>query len=337
MVHTIHLGGDASVIEVANVGHGLMMMTWCPKPIPDEQAFQAIKEGLDAADGAKVLLNSGDFYASDLSTGNLELLARFYKRYPEYIDKTVLCVKGGLAPQSLKPMATEENIRRSIDATNAALQGTKRVDIFENARVDDTTSIEETMAIMKRLVAEGKFDHVGMSECSAATLRRANAVHPVVSVEIEVSPWSYEDETKKVIATAAELQIPVLAYSPLGRGFLTGEIRNSEDIPEGDFRKQMERFRPENFEHNLKLVQHLQNIAQKKGATAAQLCLAWLTSLGPHILPIPGSSNYTRTLENLAAGDIKLTDEEKREIDEVILSFEVKGGRYPRSAPHLWG
>lgn len=337
MVATVALGGTASNIHIATIGHGLMMMTWTPTPVPDEQAFEAIKQGVDAGKGAKILLNSGEFYGQNLSAANLELLARFYKKYPEYAEKTVLCVKGGMSTELGRCDASLENLRRSIDNINAKLENTKRVDIFESARVDSHVSIEQAIKNMKILIDEGKFDHIGLSECSAETLRRANAVHPIASVEIEVSPWSYEEETKKVIAAAAELNITVLAYSPLGRGFLTGQITKLEDIPEGDMRRHFDRFQPENFDHNLKLVDALKSIAERRGVTSGQLALAWVRSLGDHVVPIPGSSKSTRTLENLAASDVILTESEKGEIDAVLAQFSVKGNRYRADTTGLWG
>jgi len=338
MVRTVRLGGTASHIEVANVSHGLMRMTWVPNPISDEQAFKSIKDGIDAADGAKVYLNSGEYYGVKPPEAGLELLARFYDAYPEYKEKTVLCVKGGAKEDgSLGPLATEENIRRSVDTINAKLRGTKRLDVFENGRVDPDRPIEETMKILKKLVQEGKFDHVGISECSAETLRRANAVHPIASVEIEVSPFCYEEEGRKVVATAAELKIPILAYSPQGAGFLTGKIRSVDDIPQGDMRRYFDRFQPENFHHNLQLADRLKELAAKKGVTVGQLSIAWVVSLGPsHIIPLPGSSHSERTLENLAGGDVVLTSEEIAEINKILDAIPVKGVRYVKGTPNLF-
>ncbi|KAF8575217.1 aldo/keto reductase [Ramaria rubella] len=335
MVRTVHLGGTASNIEVANISHGLMRMTWVPKPVSDEQAFKAIKDGVDAAGGAKVYLNSGAFYGNNFGPDNLELLARFYDKYPEYKDKTVLCVKGGLKPGSVEAAKSEEHIRQSIDFINAKLRGTKRLDVYENARVDPTTPIETTIGLLKKLVQEGKFDHIGMSECSAETLKRANAVHPIAHVEIEVSPFSYEEEMRKVIATAGELKIPVLAYSPQGGGFLTGAIRSLEDLPADDFRRHFDRFQPENFSHNLQLVDRLTEVAKAKGVTPGQLSIAWVLSLGPHMLPLPGSSHASRTIENLAAGDIVLTEKEKNSIDQILDAISVKGQRYTKGTANL--
>jgi len=175
-----------------------------------------------------------------------------------------------------------------------------------------------------------------LSECSADTLRRAHAVHPITMVEIEISPWSYEDETKKVIATADELGITVLGYSPLGRGFLTGAIRSKEDLT--DFRQHMPRFQDEALKHNLALVDSLGAIAQKKGITTAQLCIAWVAALGPHVIPLPGSSHAKRTLENIDGGRVTLTSSDLEEINKVLANHEVRGERYGAAgASHVWG
>ncbi|KAI0938333.1 hypothetical protein AcV5_000037 [Taiwanofungus camphoratus] len=246
MVHnTVKLGGTASSITVGKVAHGLMMMTWRDPnvPLPDEEAFEAIKAGVDALPaGTKMLINSGEFYGPNLSTANLELLARFFTKYPDYADKTFLSVKGGNQLQSFVLDGSAENLRRSVDNINAALRGTKRMDLFEPARIDPNVPVEDMMKTLVGFVKEGKFDHIGLSECSAQTLRRAHAVHPISAVEIEVSLLSYEEETKKVIVTAQELGVAVAAYSPVGRGILTGTIKSAEDVPAGDFRRSLTRF-----------------------------------------------------------------------------------------------
>jgi len=334
---TTKLGGTASGVTVAKVAHGLMMMTW-KDPLPDEQCFDAIKAGIDALPaGTKMLLNSAEFYGPNHSIANLELLARFFEKNPDYADKAFLSVKGAL--RGFAPDSSPEGLRRSVDAINAALRGTKKLDAFECARVDPKRPIEETIKDLAVLVKEGKFDHIGMSECSAATLRRANAVHPIAAVEIEVSPWSYEEETKKVISTAAELGIAVVAYSPLGRGFLTGQIRSINDLAEDDLRRRLTRFKDEYIKHNIALVDSLKAIAEKKQITPAQLCIAWVGALGPHVIPLPGSSHKKRTLENLAGGNVLLSEQDMAEINDAISKHEVKGDRYfgkPEMA-HLWG
>ncbi|KIM80754.1 hypothetical protein PILCRDRAFT_822023 [Piloderma croceum F 1598] len=342
MVHkSTNLGGTASNVEVAKIAHGLMMMTFNAARVPDEQSFEAIKASLDSVPkGTKMVLNSGEFYGPNSSAANLELLARFFHKYPEYAEKAFLSVKGGTKLNSLVPDSSPENLRRSVDYINEKLGGTKRIDLYECARIDPKVPVEETIKTLVELIEENKFDHIGLSEVSAETLRRGNAVHPIAMVEIEVSPWSYEEETKKVIATAKELNITVAAYSPLGRGFLTGQIKKSDDLPEGDFRRSLVRFKDENMKHNIMLVDALTAIAKKKGVTPAQLSIAWVSSLGPHVVPLPGSSHSKRTLENLDAGNIDMTPEDISEINDVIENHEVQGDRYfgiGEKAAHLWG
>jgi len=340
VMKTTKFGGTASNVTIGKIGHGLMLMTWKPIPSPDEECFEAIKAGVDSLPpGTKMFLNSGEFYAQDFGTGNLELVARFFDKYPEYADKTFLSVKGAVVSGGKFDVdSSPENIRRSVDNINAALRGTKKLDMFEPARFDGKRPVEESIKGMVELIKEGKFDHISLSEVSAATLRKAAAVHPITAVEIEVSPWSYDQKVKDVIAAAAELNVTVAAYSPLGRGFLTGQLKSPDDLPEGDMRRYMARFEPENFKHNLAIVDALQAIAAKKNATAAQLCLAWVASLGPHVVPIPGSSHAKRNLENLAAVNVELSEQDLQEINQVIAAHEIKGGRYhdaPDEALHL--
>ncbi|EIM84126.1 aldo/keto reductase [Stereum hirsutum FP-91666 SS1] len=331
----IKLGGAASDITVCKTGHGLMMMTWTPTPVPDEQCFEAIKAGIDRLPaGVKMVLNSAEFYGYNPPTANLELLSRFFEKYPTYVDKAFLVVK----VRAFQP----QNLRRSVDECNAKLRGKKRIDVFECARFDQSKwTVEETIKSLLILRDEGKFDHIGISECSAASVRRASAVSPILTVEIEVSLWSYEEETKRVIAACKELDINVLAYSPLGRGFLTGQITKLSDLQEGDLRTFLGRFTEENIKENLALVEDLKAIAARKGVTPAQLAIAWVHSLGSHIIPIPGSSKQSRTLENLAAGEVVLADEDLKEIDALFEKHSIRGSRYIEGVPdteqYLWG
>jgi len=181
---------------------------------------------------------------------------------------------------------------------------------------------------MAELVKEGKFDYIGLSECSAETLKSANAVHPIAAVEIEVSPWSYEEETKRVIATAKDLGVAVVAYAPLGRGFLTGRIKSRADLDKDDPRLRYDRFSEENIQHNVKIVEELTAIANRKGITPAKLSLAWVRYLGSHVISIPGSSHKSRILENLASVNVKLSQGELNEINAVLKRHQVQGDRY---------
>ncbi|KAJ7508514.1 aldo/keto reductase [Mycena galericulata] len=328
---TTKLGGTASDITVGRVAHGLMMMTWIPTPAPEDQCFEAIKAGIDALPaGTKAFLNSGEFYAMDMKTGNLEMLSRFYAKYPEYADKTFLSGKGAIR-------------NRAPDNSSRALGSIKKLDLFEPARIDRKVSIEDTMKTLSALVKEGKISHVGLSECNANTLRKAHAVYPVTAVEIEISPFSYEDSEenqKKVIATAAELGISVIAYSPLGRGVLAGKVKSAADMEGRYLRFRYSRFKDENLKHNLPTVDKLDAIAKAKAITVAQLCIAWVAALGPNVIPVPGSSRSDRTLENLRAGDIVLSADELREINETIAKHGVKGDRaggLSDEEAHLWG
>ncbi|KAG1756512.1 NADP-dependent oxidoreductase domain-containing protein [Suillus paluster] len=331
-IATTSLGGTASNITIGKVAVCMLLLflKWTPKPVPDEQCFEAIKAGVDALPpGTKMFINGGEFYGQNLSTTNLEMIARFFEKYPDYADKTSF---GGVPA----PDGSPANLRRSVELINEKLRGTKRLDLFQSARVDPKVSLEESIRALVELKKEGKLDHIGMSECSADSLRRGNAVHPIAAVEIEVSPWAYEEEGKKVIATAEELGIAVIAYSPLGRGFLTGQIKRLGDIPEGDVRRTLPRFQEDNFKHNFAIVDALTAIAKRKNVTSAQLSIAWVASLGKHVIPLPGSSHAKRTLENCAGGDVELSAEDLEEINSVISTAEVRGARYPHQAL-LWG
>lgn len=335
---TANLGGSAANVIVGKVAHGLMMATWKPTPVPDEQVFEAMKAAIEeAGPNAKMFFNSGEFYGTNPRTANLSLVNRFFTKYPEYADRAFLSVKGAVSLEKPGPDSSEASLRRSVDTINEHLGSAKRMDLFECARVDPNIPIEDTIVILAQLIKEGKFDHIGMSECSAATLRRAHKVHPIAAVEIEVSLWSYEEETKKVIAAAEELGIAVIAYSPLGHGILTGKV-GLDNLEKDDHRRHFDRFQEENLKHNQKILDAITAIAQRKGISNAQLSIAWVSSRGPHVIPLPGSSNVVRTKENLEAANVELSAEDLEEIDQLLTSSEVKGGRYSeRMNAYLWG
>ncbi|KAH8823202.1 NADP-dependent oxidoreductase domain-containing protein [Flagelloscypha sp. PMI_526] len=352
--NVVNLGGAAKDIRVAPVGHGLMFMTIYEPVRPDDVCFEAIKTGIDQLpNGVKMVLNSAEFYGVGLSTLNLEMLSRFFEKYPDYKDKAFLSVKGCLVRETMSVDCSEKNIRRSVDSCIEALRGQKKIDLFECGRVDPKVPIEDSMKTMLTLIEEGKFDYIGLSECSAATLRRAAAVAPVVSAEIECSLWAYEEETKKVIDAAKELGISIHAYSPLGQGWLTGKIKSVDSLASNDYRRKTTKATKvrcpnyhtvfddnlaQHLEHNLQIVPIVEQYAEAHNCTPAQLALAWVHSLGSHVLPLPSSSTKERVMENLYAGDIKLSDEESKQLLSKVDALGIKGGRGVEGhTALLWG
>jgi len=313
--------------EVGDIGFGLMGLTWRPNPTPTEEAIKAMRAAL--AHGAN-FWNGGELYGT-VEYNSLHLLAKYFEKYPEDADKVVLSIKGGLKPPSLEPDASEQNLRRSVGECLKWLDGKKKVDLFEMARVDPKLPIEQAVETLGTLVKEGKIGGISLSEVKAETIRRAAKVHKISAVEVELSLWSTDVLHNGVAAACAEHNIPLIAYSPLGRGFLTGQIKKPEDIPEGDIRRHMPRFQPDAFAQNLKLVEELQQLAHKKGCTPAQLALGWVRQLSgkpglPVIIPIPGATTVERIKENMEKVD--LTDSEVAEIDAILKKIDVVGGRY---------
>ncbi|KAJ1310392.1 hypothetical protein OPQ81_007130 [Rhizoctonia solani] len=323
---------------IFKIGHGLMSMTMASESLSDEQTFASIKAGIDSAPpDVKVFLNSGEFYGVSPPTANLELLNRFFTKYPEYAQRTFLSVKGCMVvdERGLTPDCSAAGIERSINNIIEKLGPNKKIDLFQPARIDPNVSIEETMTMLNKYVESQKIGSIGLSECTEATLIRASKVGKVAAVEIEVSLWVYEEETRKVIAKAQELDAIVAAYSPLGRGFLTGKM-NLEELQ--DWRKHLPRFQGEAAKNNMNLVKALKEIAERKNITPAQLCLAWVCSIGPHVVPIPSSTRAERTLENIAAASVVLTEEDHADISLALELNPVSGDRYHEAQmKYVWG
>jgi len=197
--------------------------------------------------------------------------------------------------------------------------------------------VEKSTETLAQLVKEGKFDHIGLSEVSAETIRRAHKIHPIATVEIEYSFMSTEAKTNGVLDTAKELGIAIIAYSPLGRGILSGKWKTKDDVPPM-LRQRFPRYSDENFENNMKFVHFLDEMAERKGVTAAQIAIKWVTTVDDHIIPIPGAVALERVKENIGAAGVHLTKEELDEINQFVAKAEVKGGRYaPEQEKHLWG
>ena len=219
-----------------------------------------------------------------------------------------------------------EYVREACDASLQRL-GVDHIDLYYQHRVDQSVEIEETVGAMKELVDAGKVRHLGLSEASPETIRRANAVHPITALQTEYSLWTRDPEDK-ILPTIRELGIGYVAYSPLGRGFLSGRFQSPDDFEEGDFRKHHPRFQGENFQKNMELVERVKEIAGEKGVTAGQLALAWVLAQGDDIVPIPGTTKVKNLEENVAAADIELTDDDLSRLDEAAPKGVAAGERY---------
>ncbi|KAF4473137.1 aldo keto reductase [Fusarium agapanthi] len=313
--------------HVGPIGFGLMGLT--ARPLPDEDAFAAIRTALDSGCN---WLNGGEFYGPP-DANSLALMRRYLEKYPKDADRIVLTIKGGLGPNYV-PLGTKENIRRSIDDCLKTLGPVGRIASFEIGRKDPNVDYEEdTLAAISKYVKDGKIDGISCSELNANTLRSAAKKFKITALEIELSLFTTEPLTNGLLEVCAELDIPVLAYSPLGRGFLGGQIKSVEDLPENDMRAKIHpRWQGDNFRKNVQLVDDIEALAKKKGCTVSQIAINWLLSLShrpgmPTIVPIPGSTKPDRIREN--ATIIDLTEEDLRDIDTLLASFTPAGDRYP--------
>jgi aryl-alcohol dehydrogenase-like predicted oxidoreductase len=223
-----------------------------------------------------------------------------------------------------------EYVRSSCENSLKRLE-VEVIDLYYLHRKDPDTPIEETVGAMSELVKEGKVRGIGLSEVNADTLRKAHAVHPITALQSEYSLWTREPEDG-ILDTCRELGIAFVAYSPLGRGFLTGQIKKFEDFEEGDYRRFSPRFQGENFDKNLQLVQKIEVMAKSKGCTPSQLALAWVMSQGDQVFPIPGTKRMKYLQENVGALDVKLSPEELKDIDAIAPKGVAAGSRYPEAA-----
>jgi pyridoxine 4-dehydrogenase len=314
-------------LPVGSTGFGLMGLTWRPNPVSQTQAFEAMKAALD--NGAN-FFNGGELYGTP-ERNSLHLLREYFEKYPGDAKKVVLSIKGGLEKGGMRPDGSPENVRRSIDECLTQLAGTKKLDLFECARVDPKTPIEITVRTADEYVQAGKLGGISLSECSADTIRRAAKVAKISAVEVEYSLWATEIQDNGVLATCGELGIPIVAYSPLGRGFLTGQIKSRDDLAEDDHRRHLPRFSEENFPKNVELIHQLEQLAKRKGCTPGQIGVAWVRAQSerdgnPVIIPIPGATTVERVKENLV--DVELSENDVKEIDSILASAEVHGERY---------
>jgi aryl-alcohol dehydrogenase-like predicted oxidoreductase len=308
-------------LEVSALGLGCMGMSEFYGPADDAQSAAVIHRALDLGVN---FLDTADMYGPFV---NEELVGRAIAgRRDEVVLATKFGNSRGENGERLGIRGDADYVRDCAEASLRRL-GVDHIDLYYQHRVDDKVPVEETWGALAELVAAGKVLHLGISEASAATIRRANAVHPITALQTEWSLWSRDIEDE-IVPAARELGIGIVPYSPLGRGFLTGEITTIDDFAPDDFRRNSPRFAGENFTRNLDLVARVRELAAQKGCTPGQLALAWLLHQGADVAPIPGTRRIAYLEENVGAVEIALSADELRQIDEIAPVGAAAGERY---------
>ncbi|ANF96298.1 aldo/keto reductase [Paenibacillus bovis] len=304
-------------LEVSALGLGTMMM-------PDnEESIHTLQGAIDLG---VTMLDTADIYGG-FEHGrygeNEKLVGRALRGRR---DQVIVATKFGITYSSEKPKGDAAYVRKSVDASLYSL-GLDYIDLYYQHRPDVEVPIEETVGTMADLVKEGKIRYIGLSEASPERIRRAHAVHPLSAIESEYSLWSRETEDE-VLPLTQELGIGYVAFSPLGRGFLTGQIKSFDDLPADDYRRMYPRFQGENFNKNLEVVALIEEMAARKECTPSQLALAWLLSRGEQIVPIPGTKHLDRVRQNLGALDVQLSADDLAEIERISPQGIASGQRF---------
>jgi aryl-alcohol dehydrogenase-like predicted oxidoreductase len=309
-------------LQVSALGLGCMGMSFAYGPADEQESLQVLRRYLELGGN---FLDTAEVYGP---YKNEELLGRFLREVPR--DSVVVATKFGfrISPDGIRGVdSSPENVRRACDASLRRL-GIEMIDLYYQHRVDPKVPIEETVGEVAELVSAGKVRAIGLSEAGPETLRRAAKVHPIAALQSEYSLWSREVEANGVLSTCRELGITFVPYSPLGRGFLTGAIQKLDDLDPTDWRRTNPRFGEKALQENLKLAATVKELATAKGATPAQLALAWVLSQGKDVVPIPGTKRVRYLEDNMGALRVNLTESDRKNIAERLAQIQVVGERY---------
>ncbi|KAJ2860396.1 hypothetical protein GGI22_002725 [Coemansia erecta] len=330
-IPTVEVGTPGDKVSVPRIGLGTMGMSVMYGAVDDDESVQVLNHAIDIG---CTFWDTANVYGLG---HNEKLISRVLK---ERRDEVFLCTKFGAVFSEPEPgysgtfadritgvSGKPDYVRKCAEESLERL-GVDRIDLYYMHRMDPNTPIEESVAAMAGLVKEGKVKYIGLSECTPEDIRRAHKVHPITAVQIEYSAWSTHVETNGVLDTCRELGITVVAYSPLSRGFITGQIRSFDDLPEDDWRRNNPRFKPEHFETNLKLVNAFEALAKKHNSTSGQLALAWLLAQYDNLIVIPGTKKSKYLDENFGASKIKLSDADLKELRKLVDSANIQGERY---------
>jgi aryl-alcohol dehydrogenase-like predicted oxidoreductase len=314
----------ASTLNVSCLGLGCMGMSYAYGPTDDNESIRVLHRYLDLGGN---FLDTAEVYGP---YDNEKLLGKFLTEVPR--DSVVVATKFGFKFEAATKAiigvdSSPANIRRACDESLKRL-GIDTIDLLYQHRADPQVPIEDVIGVLKELIQAGKVREIGLSEVSIETMRRAVAVHPVAALQNEYSLWTRDVELNGTLATCRELGIGFVAYSPLGRGFLTGAIQKASDMAEGDWRHTNPRFQGEALEQNQRLADHLKALASSKGCTPAQLSIAWVMAQGDDIVPIPGTKRVKYLEDNLGAVRVTLTKSELEEIDRLFPPGAASGDRY---------